>query len=361
MNEVLFAEAKPLEPTAHHSLPTKFGRLLRRLELAGTVEGRSVAVKMHTGGDVGYTTIHPVFVRVLVDAVKEAGAKRVAVMDGEIGGAGARGYTEEILGCPVVSCFGQTGGYLYRKKIGFHGLDWAHYGGNAWDADVFIDFSHVKGHGCCGFGGAIKNIAMGCVPPKTRALIHRLEGGIVWDAEKCVQCLKCVKECPRHANEFDEKGVYHVDFHNCTFCQHCILACPAHALELMEADFDTFQEGLARVAGTFLDHFPAERRLFINVLTNITIFCDCWGMSCPPLHPDVGVLAGRNIVAVETASLDRIKASRLIEEGVPKNWKMARRTGHLFERLHGKDPWTQVRKMDELGYGPGDYKLVRVR
>ena len=103
------------------------------------------------------------------------------------------------------------------------------------------------------------------------------------------------------------------------------------------------------------------RLLFINVLTNITIFCDCWGMSTPALVPDVGILAGRNIVAVENATLDKIKASKLLKEGLPKGRKLARKTGHLFERIHGKDPYVQVRKMDELGFGPRDYRIVEVK
>ena len=101
--------------------------------------------------------------------------------------------------------------------------------------------------------------------------------------------------------------------------------------------------------------------LFINFLTNITIYCDCWGMSTPSLVPDIGILAGRNIVAVETASLDKIKASKLMPEGLPIGAKLARRKGHLFERINGKDPYLQVRKLDGLGLGPADYKIVEVR
>lgn len=360
MSDVLFADARVRELSAQHSLPAKFQRLLKKLDLA-VVEGKSVAIKMHMGGAMGYSTIHPLFVRLLVQACKDAKAGKIMVMDGDVGGAEARGYTPATVGAPVVSCFGSTGQYLYKKKIGFLELKEAIYGGNAWDADVFIDFSHLKGHGMCGFGGAIKNIAMGCTVPQTRGDIHRIQGGIVWDGEKCIHCNRCVEECPNNANKFTEDGRYEVFWHNCTFCRHCVMICPTGSLRDDADRYDAFQEGLARVTAKFLDHFKPENRLFINVLLGITIYCDCWGFTSPALHPDVGILAGRDIVAVEEASLDKIKASKMMPEGLPIGGKQMRRKGHLFERVHGKDPYVQIRKLEELGYGPAEYRIVEVK
>jgi len=361
MNEILFADARVRDLVPDQTLPAKFRRLLEKMDLASMVKGQVVAVKMHLGGNIGFTTIHPLFVRILIEEIKKGGAKRVSVMDGSTGGAVARGYTRETIGAPIVSCFGKGGEQLHKKKVGFPGLNWAYYGAECWDADVFIDLSHIKGHGMCGFGGAIKNIAMGCVPPKTRGDIHRVQGGIVWDADKCIRCQKCVKECPRHANRFDENGNYQVDWHECTYCQHCVLVCPENALELSDDDFAKFQDALAHVAAVFLKNFKPDKVLFINVLMNITIFCDCWGLSTPSLVPDIGIIAGRNIVATETASLDKIKFSKLMKEGLPHGRKIVLKKGHLFERIHGKDPYMQVRKLDDLGFGPADYKIVNVK
>lgn len=360
MTEVLFADANVDELRAERTLPAKFRRLLGQLNLPHTVADKSVAIKMHLGGNLGYTTIHPLFVRLLVQQLKDAGAKSICVMDGSTGGATARGYTEEVLGAPVVSCFGWSGDYIREKRIGFDALETALYGGNALDVDVFIDLSHIKGHGMCGFGGAIKNIAMGCVTPKTRGEIHGLQGGIIWHAENCDHCMRCIEECPRHANQFDDDGNYKVNWHECTYCHHCVLACQNEALEPDETDFAKFQEGLARVAGVFLDHFDPENLLYINVLTDITIFCDCWGLSTRPLVPDVGIMAGRDIVATETATLDAIDSEDLMETGLPEGREIVLEEGHLFELIHGKDPYTQVRKMEQLGGGASDYEIVEV-
>ena len=361
MNNVFFADARPRGLSADLSLPAKFRRLLQKMDLGSSVRDRTVAVKMHLGGNLGYTTIHPVFISILVEECRAAGARRVSIMDGSVDGAELRGYTELSVGAPLVSCFGATGKYVHRRKIGFLELQEAIYGGNAWDADVFIDFSHVKGHGMCGFGGAIKNIAMGCVTSQTRGDIHRLQGGIAWDVQRCIRCGRCVAECPNQVNEFDKDGVYRVNWHQCTFCRHCIMICPKAALSDDTTRFEAFQEGLARVAAVFLEHFPPERRLFINLLTNITVYCDCWGFSSPSLVPDIGILAGRDIIAVEKASLNKIKPSKLLREGLPIGASLARRKGHLFERIHGKDPYLQVRKLEALGFGDGPHRLVEVR
>ena len=244
MNELLFADARVRELSSDHTLPAKFHRLLKRPDLESMVKGRSVAIKMHLGGNLGYTTVHPLFVRILVEECRQAGARGVAVMDGSVAGAQARGYTPEVVGAPIVSCFGWTGNYVYKRKIGFGELKEAIYGGNAWDAEVFIDLSRVKGHGNCGFGGAIKNIGMGCVLGKTRGAVHHLAGGIIWDGEKCIHCGKCIEECPNDVDSFDEQGTYNVNWHNCTFCQHCVMICPKEALTPDADRFDAMQEGL---------------------------------------------------------------------------------------------------------------------
>ena len=65
-----------------------------------------------------------------------------------------------------------------------------------------IDFSHVKGHGACGFGGASKNLSMGCVTGHTRGKLHGLEGGMEWDERKCRRCNNCMENCPNGAIQF---------------------------------------------------------------------------------------------------------------------------------------------------------------
>ncbi|MFC1608355.1 DUF362 domain-containing protein, partial [Candidatus Latescibacterota bacterium] len=316
----------------------------------------------HLGGGIGYTTIHPVFVRILIDAVKDGGAQSVKIIDDDAGNGLARGYTPEVLGCPVVSCFGESGKYYYPEPIGFRGLDEALLSGEALDSEVFIDLSHVKGHGDCGFGGALKNIAMGLVPLKTRRKIHHLEGGLTIDLEKCKYCLKCFKACPNEAIwKDDKKKEVTFFFHNCTYCQHCVMICPEKAIEMQDRKFEDFSQGMAKVTAAFLKKFKPENIFFINFLMNITMYCDCWEFSSPSLVPDIGILAGDDIAAIETASLDMIKTENLLVSGLPKNRRDLGEGSHLFEKIHAKDPYVMINYLSEYYDCSPQYKLKEVK
>lgn len=360
---VLFADAQVEALEKSKTLPAKFGRMLKRLQLPEKLTGKNVVIKMHLGADIGFTTISPVFVRILVQAVKDAGAKSVKVVDGCEPERGiARGYTEEVLGCPIVNIFGKDEKYIYRKEIGFKGLDEALFGGEGLDADFFINFAHVKGHGTCGFGGSLKNIAMGCVKHETRGKLHRLEGGLAIDRDKCVYCLKCFNSCPNAAiQKNDAKKEINFFFHHCTYCQHCVMICPEKAISMEDRKFENFSQGMAMVTAKFLEKFGPENSLFIDVLTNITIYCDCWEFSTPSLVPDIGIVAGEDIAAVDTAALDLIKSENLLPNGLPKGRALLDVDGHLFERIHGKNPYVMLRYLTEYYGCSMEYELKEVK
>nr|MDD6335945.1 DUF362 domain-containing protein [bacterium] len=343
---------------ADETLPHRFERMLERLPINDKLEGKSVAIKMHVGRSVGYTTIPPLFVRILVEHIKKVGGKPF-VCDQEVDDAEARGYTQAFLGCPVVAVCGQLGKYFYTRQVDyktFHEVDVA---GHIADADFMIDLSHVKGHGACGYGGACKNIAMGCVTDRTRAQIHSLEGGLVWDESKCIHCEECVQGCNHNANSFKD-GKYDIFYHNCTFCQHCVKVCPTGAIVMDDNRYDDFQYGMALCTSEVLKTFEPGHVYYINFLMDITALCDCWGMSTPPLVPDIGILAGDDIVAIERASLDMIKVENFMPIGAPTGTQLSGK-GHLFEQLHGRDPFVQLRQLAHHGLGSEEYTLTEVR
>jgi len=109
-----------------------------------------------------------------------------------------------------------------------------------------------------------------------------------------------------------------------------------------------------------LDSFEANRVLFINVLLGITPFCDCWGFSTPALVPDVGITAATAVVAVEQASLDLIRFEDFIPSALPESMTLVEGGGHLFERIHGKDPYLQVACAAKLGLGSREYTLETI-
>jgi uncharacterized Fe-S center protein len=271
-----------------------------------------------------------------------------------------RGYSENSIGAPVLDAAGYLGKYIYTKEIDYKSFKHVDIAGLIHDADFLIDFSHIKGHGCASYGGALKNIAMGCVSDRTRQEQHGLMGGLNWDSSKCTRCKACIASCNHHANSFNDKDEYTVNFHNCTLCQHCLKVCPAGAISLGDSLYFDFQKGLALCSKTVLDTFKPENIFYINLLISITAVCDCWGMTTTSLVPDIGIMSSWDMAAIETASLDKIDYKKLNTEGIPSTLELGTK-GHLFERLHGKDPYSQIKFVEEFGMGNRKYEMETIK
>jgi uncharacterized Fe-S center protein len=125
--------------------------------------------------------------------------------------------------------------------------------------------------------------------------------------------------------------------------------------------FVLFQQGMAAAVKETLACFEPAQVLYVTALLNVTPLCDCWGFSTPSLIPDVGILLGDNIVAMEQAALDLIKWENLIPGSIPDQMCPIGEQGHLFQRLHGKDPYEQIRQAAALGLGTPEYNLVEVK
>ena len=357
MSEVLFASVKFKGYDPAGTLPSKFKRLLAESGAAERFRDKSVAIKMHVGRAIGYTTIPPLFVKIVADWVRDAGG-RPFITDQTVAGARVRGYSEELFGCPLLDACGLLGKYYYEKNVDYRTFKNVDVAGYIHDAQALINLSHVKGHGACGYGGAVKNIAMGCVTDRTRIQIHGLEGGLKWDEALCSHCDACIVGCNHNANEFRD-GIYSVNYHDCTLCQHCTKVCPTGALTQDGNSYEAFQTGLALCTKAVLEGFAPEDIYHINFLTDITMLCDCWGLSTPALVPDIGVMAGSDIVSVEKCCIDAIKEENLIPGGLPVGHEL-RSGGHLLERIHGKNPFIQLKKLEEYGLGSMDYSLREI-
>ena len=180
------------------------------------------------------------------------------------------------------------------------------------------------------------------------------------DEDKCTGCGLCASACHEGAiGIVDGKAkLLRDDF--CDGMGDCLPSCPTGAITLDSHDYTDFQEGMAICTKTVLDTFAPGNTYFINVLTQITALCDCWGMTTPSLVPDIGIMAGEDIVAVERASIDAIKIEDLIPAGIPSGMQLSGH-GHLFEQLHGKNPFIQLEKLEKYGLGTQEYELQTVR
>lgn len=362
MSKVYFGSVEFKElGNVNETLPVKMQKILKEINVAGMVKDKSVAIKMHLGKNFGYSTIHPLFVKLLVDEIKKGNPTQVFITDlnFDVSEAKNRGYTEEVVGVPIYPVAGIFDKYFYNHDVNYKKLKGVEIAGLIHDADVLINFSHVKGHGCCAYGGACKNIAMGCVTSNTRGQIHSLEGGIEWIEDKCIHCNKCLSECRYDANSFDKDGKFKINYHNCTFCQHCVKMCSEGALKLTEDNFDNFQQGMALTTKEVLDTFDKENVLHINMLTDITYLCDCWGQTTPSLVPDIGITASKDMVAIEKACLDMIKTENLLPNSLPAGYELSD-GNHLFEKVHGRDPYIQIKFLEKEGMGSQNYTIKEI-
>ena len=164
--------------------------------------------------------------------------------------------------------------------------------------DSMIVLTHFKGHAMGGFGGSIKNIAIGCADGKIgKAQVHGAKPGDGYD--------KWLSK-------------------------------------------DPFMENLAESAKATVDHF-GRHITFINVLRRMSVDCDCAGTTAAePVIPDIGILASTNIVAVDQASIDLV-------------FKMPAKQKHdLWERITSRHGLRQLSYARELGMGGRKYKLVSI-
>ncbi|MCL4378485.1 MAG: DUF362 domain-containing protein [Actinobacteria bacterium] len=360
MSKVYFASSKVAKMEANATLPAKFERLLEKTDIQDKINNKRVMIKMHIGGGIGYTTIHPIFLRKLVDFIKQNKGQPFIT---DINNFDViRGYTPEVIGCNFYPVTGlRDTNYFTKKFPEGYGVKEIQIGGIVKDADFLITFSHSKGHGHSGYGGAIKNLAMGFLTAKSRGDIHAtMSARPFWNKNLCIYCRLCAKNCRTKAITFNDKNELSIDFHSCIFCMRCVAVCPKEALKLNMSNYSIFQRAMAMSIKTTLDELKGNY-FHVNVIMNVTPFCDCWGFSTPAIIPDVGILGSHDIVSIEKASLDLIDKQKYIQGTLPGHLKMSKIKGHLFKKIWGKDPYIQVKEAESLGLGETKYNIEEIR
>src|SRR5512139_221764 len=116
-SKVFFGTARQACLEAKETLPAKLDLILDQLHIRDRVKDETVVIKMHTGNNMVYSTIHPVFVRRVVQAVKDGGGKPFVVdVNWDAAGAETRGYSTEVIGCPVYPAAGPDENYFYEHE-----------------------------------------------------------------------------------------------------------------------------------------------------------------------------------------------------------------------------------------------------
>ncbi|MGZ4852495.1 MAG: DUF362 domain-containing protein [Halobacteriota archaeon] len=326
------------------------------------------AIKIHFGERGNDSYIHPVFVRQVADKIKACGGKPF-ITDTNTLYTGARhnavdhvntaiehGFDYAVVGAPLVIADGLTGDYYRDVHIGKKHFESVKIAGGILSAPSMIVMSHFTGHAQSGFGGAIKNLGMGCAPPAGKMDQHKGMLPTV-DEERCVACGVCIEACPHGARTLED-GVSRVNRDLCSACGQCMIVCTTSSIGFdLERDQRVFIEMLTEYAlGARIDKHAIG---YFNFLLQTTPDCDCVPWSDAPIVPDVGILASVDPVAIDAASLDLINqqqglsGTRLTSNFAPGEDK--------FKGIWGKTEGAlQLAYGEEIGLGTRSYDLVEL-
>jgi len=389
MSKVYFSTARAMKWKYDDSMPGKLERLLENFNLQNYFEPKEwVAVKTHFGSEGAHRIVRPVFLRKVVDALKNIGAKPFVTDTVRIKGldyleiANQNGLNHLSVGVPVILADGLYGNDSIIVKAGELISEIA-VASVIHDVPAMVVCSHVKGHIQAGYGGAIKNIAMGGVSSKHRdcgwkcgrGAMHTIgEGKLIWDKEKCEVCHQCEEICPLDAIRFEDEsnpppppftkggmGVFSGKLftykeEDCWRCGRCTRVCPSGALSL-PGDDERFMCSLAESAKAVLSTFNKGKVIYINFLTEIQPECDCMPVADVPVIQDQGILISDDIVSIEQASVDMLIKAPPLPQAASEEKAIVKGEDILF-RLSEKPYRIQIEEAERLGLGSMEYELI---
>ena len=354
-------------------------KLKRLIKAAGIgsidMEGKFAAIKMHFGELGNMSFLRPNYAKTVADTVKELGGKPF-LTDCNTLYPGSRknaiehlycawenGFTPLSAGCPVIIGDGLKGTDDIAVPVsGGEYVKEAKIGRAVMDADIFISLTHFKGHEMTGFGGAIKNIGMGCGSRAGKKDQHSNGQPEISEAA-CRGCRRCLRECANNGLLFDEqKKKMTVNYDNCVGCGRCIGACNFDAIAFAQnAAVKELNCRMAEYAKAVTDGRPC---FHISVVRDISPVCDCHAGNDAPILPDVGMFASFDPVALDRACADAclrqkpLPDSRLTEAMAAPGFRDRR------DHFDNANPNTEYKSClahaEKIGLGTRAYKTVSV-
>ena len=294
----------------------KLKRLIKAAGIADIdMDGKFVAIKMHFGELGNMSFLRPNYAKAVADVVKELGGKpfltdcntlypgsRKNAID-HLYCAWENGFTPLSVGCPVIIGDGLKGTDDVAVPVpGGEYIKEARIGRAVMDADVLISLTHFKGHEMTGFGGAIKNIGMGCGSRAGKKDQH-CSGQPQIDPQKCRGCKRCMAECANDGLLFDsESRKMSINAANCVGCGRCIGACNFDAIAFK--DYSAVKDLNCRMAEYTKAVVGGRPCFHISLVCDVSPMCDCHSGNDAPIIPDVGMFASFDPLALDQACVD---------------------------------------------------------
>ena len=287
---------------------------------------KRIAIKVHFGEPGNETSLPPAKIKPFVELLKELGCD-IFLYDSLVAYDSVRDNSKGHREHAIAKGFGELGEIRTNDDFILKKGKYMDYevSKDLMGADGVFVISHVKGHVCTGFGGAIKNLGMGAVTKNSKMKIH--DGGkYKFDKELCSKCGMCKEMCPMNFVEMGEEGPV---FSDCWGCSNCCIHCPTGALKVKVKEFDSL---LADCAKTAEDSFA--KKYYVNIIKDITKECDCESNPKGIIAADVGYVAGKSALGVDKESYERV----IDKEGevfLRNNKKKGDEQIKAFEELNG--------------------------
>ncbi|HJX60168.1 MAG TPA: DUF362 domain-containing protein [Thermodesulfobacteriota bacterium] len=357
----------------------KLSILLDRTDLKGKIREKDlVAIKLHFGEEGNTAFVRPIFLRRVVERVKEykgkpfltdtntlyRGMRQEAIS--HLTTAYQHGFAYSVIDAPILIADGLRGNSAVNVRIDKPLFKTVSVARDIHMADVLIGVTHFKGHELSGFGGTLKNLGMGCASREGKLSQHSNISPQVKE-KTCNGCKRCLTTCAYDAILMKslERGVEKksmvasIDPKKCVGCGECILTCPTGAVQIQwNRTIPLFQKKMVEYAYGAV-HKKKGKALYLNFLTQVSPACDCYGYSDTPIVNDVGILASEDPVAIDQASVDLVnQQSGSHASKLPKNWENGE---DKFRALYPEVDWSiQLSYAEEIGLGTKEYELIRI-
>lgn len=354
-SKVYFVGAK--ESDSVESIRGKLLKLIESSRILNVVAAKDrTAVKMHFGEEGNTGHVRAEYAGELCRKIAEKKAEPFLVdtntlyrgrrtnSDEHIKLAREHGFTKETCFADIVVPDDTKKANVAELAIGGRFFKTARIASIFLKADSIIGLAHFKGHIMTGFGGALKNIGMGCASREGKLAQHS-DIAPVLDIRRCKSCMSCVKACPADAIYSKGKSVF-IDTAKCIGCATCIAVCEHGAIQVdWESGGDSIQEKMIEYAAALLLNKKGHAA-FINFATKITKECDCLAKDDPRIAPDIGIFASRDPVSLDKACYDAVL------DACGRD---------IFKAAHpDRDGLKQLRYAEKLGLGNTCYEMVKL-
>jgi uncharacterized Fe-S center protein len=334
MATVYFEEFKSSDP-AERSLQVK-NLLSKFIEKENVELEKNVPLKVHFGEKGNKTFIPQKYYMGIIELLKEKEIES-SYIETNVLYSGKRSTASDHLttakehgfdALPIIIADGELGDEYHEVEINKKHFKKCRIAKGFADFNQFIVLSHFKGHRLAGFGGAIKQLAMGFAAKAGKMDQHATSKPIIIPF-LCKKCGACVKYCPTGAIK---KGLfYRIDKSKCTGCAGCVSTCKKNAIVpnfLGSLSSKKFCERLSEYA------YAAQlgkKNIYVTLAMNMTKGCDCEGWAMKPLIDDLGIFISTDPIAIDKECLDKID-ERAGKKVYPKGRHTLKYLESLFEK-----------------------------